>query len=62
MTVHILPLPDMPTPVPDAGLGALSTGQGNLPLEFVEAPESEAEIARQTAEALWQGLLGDPRA
>jgi hypothetical protein len=26
-------------------------------LEFIEAPESDAEIGRQTAEALWQGLL-----
>jgi Ca-activated chloride channel family protein len=34
--MHILPLPNMPAPVPDAGFGALSTEQGNLPLEFVE--------------------------
>jgi len=36
MTMHILPMPDMPVPVPDAGFGALSTEQGNLPLESVE--------------------------
>ena len=40
MTVHIAPLPDgapSGTPLrPDAGLGALTTGRGNLPLDTVE--------------------------
>lgn len=36
MTVHILPLPDVPPPMPDAGLGALATEKGNLPLESVD--------------------------
>src|SRR5688500_12777668 len=36
MTVHILPLPYEPQPVPDAGLGALATDKGNLPLDTVE--------------------------
>src|SRR5581483_1913456 len=33
---HILPMPEPPRPLPDAGLGAMSTGQGNLPLESVD--------------------------
>jgi hypothetical protein len=33
-----------------------------LPLETPDADESSEEIERQTAEALWQGLLSDPRA
>ncbi|WP_131735893.1 VIT domain-containing protein [Actinomadura roseirufa] len=36
MTVRILPLPDTPTPPDgDHGLGALTTGRGNLPLDSV---------------------------
>jgi hypothetical protein len=31
------------------------------PLEFAEGPPDDAEVARETAEALWQGLLADPR-
>jgi hypothetical protein len=33
-----------------------------LPLEAVPADDSPEEIARQTVEALWQGLLSDMRA
>jgi hypothetical protein len=33
-----------------------------VPLEPMDDPESAEEIARQTAEALWQSLLVDPRA
>ncbi|MEU5876940.1 VIT domain-containing protein [Spirillospora sp. NPDC047279] len=38
MTVHITPLPEptTPPPAPDGGLGALSTGKGNLPLDLVD--------------------------
>ena len=36
MTVRITPLPHQPPAQPDAGLGALSTGRGNLPLEAVD--------------------------
>ncbi|HEU5155769.1 MAG TPA: VIT domain-containing protein [Streptosporangiaceae bacterium] len=36
MTVRIAPLPDRPQPRPDAGLGALTTGKGNLPLDVVD--------------------------
>jgi hypothetical protein len=32
-----------------------------LPLEPIELTESADEIARQTAEALWQSLVGQPR-
>ncbi|MEO5874601.1 MAG: VIT domain-containing protein, partial [Streptosporangiaceae bacterium] len=34
--MHIIPLPYDPLPVPDAGLGALCTEKGNLPLDTVE--------------------------
>jgi hypothetical protein len=33
-----------------------------LPLEPLDAPEDAGEIHLQTTEALWQGLLVDPRA
>jgi hypothetical protein len=33
-----------------------------LPLEAVDEPEPPAEIARQTGEALWRGLISDMRA
>ena len=33
----------------------------SLPLEPVELSEGPEEIARQTAEALWQGLVAQPR-
>ncbi|WP_119728185.1 VIT domain-containing protein [Thermomonospora amylolytica] len=36
MTVPILPLPDVAPSVPDAGLGALATERGNLPLDSVD--------------------------
>jgi Ca-activated chloride channel homolog len=36
MTVRIAPLPDQPPARPDAGLGALTTGRGNLPLDAVD--------------------------
>ena len=36
MTVRIAPLPDQPPALPDAGLGALTTGRGNLPLDTVD--------------------------
>jgi hypothetical protein len=32
-----------------------------LPLALVEAGEPPEEVARQTAEALWQGLVAEPR-
>jgi Ca-activated chloride channel family protein len=36
MTVRIAPLPDQTPTRPEAGLGALSTGKGNLPLDVVD--------------------------
>jgi Ca-activated chloride channel family protein len=36
MTVRIAPLPDQPPARPDAGLGTLTTGRGNLPLDAVD--------------------------
>jgi Ca-activated chloride channel family protein len=36
MTLQIAPLPDQPQPVPGAGLGALTTTKGNLPLDAVD--------------------------
>ena len=36
-------------------------GPAPLPLAGVETEEPAEEIARQTAEALWQGLVADPR-
>ncbi|CNE02660.1 Uncharacterized protein conserved in bacteria [Mycobacterium tuberculosis] len=40
MTVRILPLPETEPPAPDGGLGALSTGKGNLPLDSVDVHAS----------------------
>jgi hypothetical protein len=60
-----VPVPGVdPEEVRELLLGVLAEEQAPpaLPLELVEAPEGEAEVARQTAEALWQGLMGDPRA
>jgi len=36
MTVSVTPLPGDPAPLPDAGLGALATEKGNLPLESLD--------------------------
>jgi Ca-activated chloride channel homolog len=36
MTMRIAPLSDQPPARPDAGLGALTTGRGNLPLDAVD--------------------------
>jgi Ca-activated chloride channel family protein len=36
MTLQIAPFPDQPHPVPGAGLGALTTTKGNLPLDAVD--------------------------
>jgi Vault protein inter-alpha-trypsin. len=45
MTVHIAPLPDVAPPVPDAGLGALITDNGNLPLDSVDVHASVTGLA-----------------
>ncbi|MES9603665.1 VIT domain-containing protein [Actinomadura sp. NPDC000929] len=45
MTVRILPLPEPAPPVPDHGLGALSTGRGNLPLDSVDVHASITGLA-----------------
>ncbi|MEO3785564.1 VIT domain-containing protein [Actinocorallia sp. B10E7] len=36
MNVQILPMDSSPSPVPEAGFGALSTAEGNLPLDTVD--------------------------
>ncbi|MEU5993971.1 VIT domain-containing protein [Spirillospora sp. NPDC047418] len=45
MTVRILPLPETELPASDGGLGALSTGKGNLPLESVDVHASITGLA-----------------
>ncbi|MGI5206299.1 VIT domain-containing protein [Spirillospora sp. CA-108201] len=45
MTVRILPLPETAPPVPDHGLGALSTNKGNLPLDSVDVHASITGLA-----------------
>ncbi|SNS77147.1 VIT domain-containing protein [Actinomadura mexicana] len=45
MTVRILPLPETAPPVPDRGLGALSTDRGNLPLDSVDVQASITGLA-----------------
>ncbi|MGW2306431.1 VIT domain-containing protein [Actinomadura luteofluorescens] len=45
MTVRILPLPETAPPVPDHGLGALSTDRGNLPLDSVDVHASITGLA-----------------
>ncbi|GGU03093.1 VIT domain-containing protein [Actinomadura citrea] len=45
MTVRILPLPETAPPVPDHGLGALSTDRGNLPLDSVDVHASLTGLA-----------------
>ncbi|XVQ10437.1 VIT domain-containing protein [Spirillospora sp. CA-255316] len=46
MTLPIAPLPETAAPpVPDGGLGALSTGRGNLPLDSVDVHASIAGLA-----------------
>ncbi|WP_141580186.1 VIT domain-containing protein [Actinomadura sp. WMMA1423] len=45
MTVRILPLPETAPPVPDHGLGALSTDKGNLPLDSVDVHASITGLA-----------------
>jgi Ca-activated chloride channel family protein len=45
MTVHIAPLPDEVPSLPDAGLGALTTGRGNLPLDSVDVHASVTGLA-----------------
>ncbi len=65
------PQPDGPVEVPPPDLGELAELLGQVlavELELKEAPfegpvgeEPAEEIRRQTAEALWQSLLEDPR-
>jgi Ca-activated chloride channel homolog len=45
MTVRIAPLPDTASSVPDAGLGALTTDRGNLPLDSVDIRVSVTGLA-----------------
>jgi Ca-activated chloride channel family protein len=45
MIVHIAPLPDEAPSLPDAGLGALTTGSGNLPLDSVDVHASVTGLA-----------------
>jgi hypothetical protein len=44
------------------GLLAAELEMSPLPLEALDAEDAPEEIARQTAEALWQSLVSDPRA
>ncbi|MGI8328327.1 VIT domain-containing protein [Actinomadura scrupuli] len=45
MTVHIASLPDEVPPLPDAGLGALTTDRGNLPLDSVDVHAAVTGLA-----------------
>jgi hypothetical protein len=66
------PLPATPPEVPPADPGEVARLLGAqlappqdftpLPLEVPDADEPAEEIRRQTAEAMWQSLLNDPRA
>jgi Ca-activated chloride channel homolog len=45
VTVRILPLPDTAPPLPDRGIGALTTDKGNLPLDSVDVHTSITGLA-----------------
>ena len=45
MTVQIMPMDSSPPPVPEAGIGALSTSEGNLPLDTVDVSASITGLA-----------------